>query len=71
MKLSELASAINEGYWSVDDPNGFEVVNRAIAEFAEFASNGTPYTLDDTEVSPLEFIEALAEIVRYKEQVNS
>ena len=71
MKLSELAHAINEGYWSVDDPNGFEVVNRAITEFAEFASNGTPYTLDDTEVSPLEFIEALAEIVRYKEWVNS
>ena len=71
MKLSELASAINEGYWTVDDRNGFDVVNKAILEFAEFASNGTPYTLDDTEVSPLEFINALAEIVRYKEWVNS
>lgn len=71
MVLSDLANAINENYWFLDDTNGFNIVNRAVMEFAEFSSKGTPYTFGDKEVSPLEFINALAEIARYKEWINS
>lgn len=70
--LSELADAINEHYWGLDDPNGFEVVNRAIVDYAEQTFTGSmPYTFGDEEVSPLEFISALAELVHYKRAVNS
>ena len=71
-RLSDLADAINENYWGLDDPNGFDVVNRAILDYAERTFTGSmPYTFGDEEVSPLEFISALAELVRYKQEVNS
>ena len=71
-KLSELADTLNEHYWGPDDPNGFEVINRAILDYAERTFTGSmPYTFADEEVSPLEFISALAELVRYKQEVNS
>lgn len=71
-RLSDLAEAINEHYWGLDDPNGFDIVNRAILDYAEQTFTGfMPYTFDDEEVSPLEFISALAELVHYKQEVNS
>lgn len=70
-QLSDLASAIYGSYWSPADHNGYDIETNAILEFAEFAKNGMPYTFGDTEVSPLEFIEALAELIKFRREVNS
>lgn len=69
-QLSGLANAIYEAYWFPHDTNGYDIETNAILEFAEFAQNGTPYTFDDTEVSPLEFIEALAELIKFRREAN-
>lgn len=71
-QLSELAETLNEHYWGPDDPNGFEVINRAIVDYTEQTFTGSmPYTIDDEEVTPLEFISAIAELVKYKWEANS
>lgn len=69
--LSGMAGAIIDGYWSPDDKTGENIIKNAIAEFAEFMSEGTPYTWGDDIVSDDEFILALAEVVRWRQERNS
>lgn len=64
--MNDIAHALLDGYWSPDDPEGANIVNSAVYEYAEFQREGKPYTLNDQEITADEFIQALAEVVTWK-----
>lgn len=69
--LSDLAHAIYDNYWLPYDGHGDDIETNAILEYDERVQDGMPYLFGETEVSPLEFIGALAELIRFRREFRS
>lgn len=67
-RISDLADALIEHAWILCSPAD-AVANLAV-EYNHVTSQGEPFMWGDDEVTPTEFISALAEIVEYFRERN-
>lgn len=67
-RISELADALIEHAWILCSPA--DAVANMVFEYNHNLTNGQPFMWGDDEVTPAQFISALAEVIRYFQERN-